>query len=185
MDRVYGYASGTARPRPVRGPRSGLDRAERAVAGGPPPARPAPGDLPPQLHPAQARIVPDTWARHVPARVVSVPSAWAARGGRGLQLHPCRGEGPPLGARQSADSVDLSPSRAPPTGPLWGPPVRARTYASSRANQRGPPAGRVVGWVRVGVRVFFPTRHPKPEHSGSGKPDRFHRLPVEICQIQI
>ena len=34
MDRVYGYASGTARPRPVRGPRSGLDRAERAVAGG-------------------------------------------------------------------------------------------------------------------------------------------------------
>ena len=26
---------------------------------------------------------------------------------------------------------------------------------------------------------FFPTGHPKPEHSGSGKPDRFHRKPVK------
>ena len=32
---------------------------------------------------------------------------------------------------------------------------------------------------------FFPTGHPKPEHSGSGKPDRFHRKPVEIGQIPV
>ena len=32
--------------------------------------------------------------------------------------------------------------------------------------------------------VFFPTGNPKPEHSGSGKPDRFDRLPVETGQIQ-
>ena len=32
---------------------------------------------------------------------------------------------------------------------------------------------------------FFPTGNPKPEHSGSGKPDRFDRLPVETGQIQI
>ena len=156
MDRVYGCASGTARPRPDRGPGAVLTGPSVRSQGGPPPACP-PGDHHPSCRRARARIVPDTWARHVPARVVSVTLAWAARGGRGLQLHPWRGEGPPLGARQSADSVDLSPSRAPPTGPLWGPPVRARTYASSRANQRGrsvgPPAGRVVGWVRVGVGV--------------------------------
>jgi len=29
------------------------------------------------------------------------------------------------------------------------------------------------------------TGNPKPEHSGSGKPDRFDRLPVETGQIQI
>jgi len=33
--------------------------------------------------------------------------------------------------------------------------------------------------------LFFPTGHPKPEHSGSGKPDRFDWLPVETDQIQI
>ena len=32
---------------------------------------------------------------------------------------------------------------------------------------------------------FFPTGHPKPEHSGSGRPDRFHRKPVEIGQIPV
>ena len=32
---------------------------------------------------------------------------------------------------------------------------------------------------------FSPTRHPKPEHSGSGKPDRFQRKPVEIGQIPV
>ena len=35
------------------------------------------------------------------------------------------------------------------------------------------------------ARVFFPTGHSKPEHSGSGKSDRFDRLPVETGQIQI
>ena len=32
---------------------------------------------------------------------------------------------------------------------------------------------------------FSPTRHPKPEHFGSGKPDRFHRKPVETGQIPV
>ena len=32
---------------------------------------------------------------------------------------------------------------------------------------------------------FFPTGNPKPELSGSGKPDWIDRLPVETDQIQI
>ena len=41
---------------------------------------------------------------------------------------------------------------------------------------------RQAGAARV---FFFPTGNPKPEHSGSGKPDQFDRLPVETGQIQI
>ena len=38
---------------------------------------------------------------------------------------------------------------------------------------------------RVTTRVFFPTGRPKPEHSGSGKPDRFHRKLIETGQIPV
>jgi len=37
----------------------------------------------------------------------------------------------------------------------------------------------------LGPGFFFPTGLPKPAPTGSGLPDRFDRLPVEIRQIQI
>ena len=40
-------------------------------------------------------------------------------------------------------------------------------------------------WSYGDQSFFSPTGHPKPEHSGSGKPDRFHRKPVETGQIPV
>jgi hypothetical protein len=96
-------------------------------------------------------------------------------GPRGLQLHPCRGVGPALGARQSASSVDLLPvlrpmdtdsRRAVPCGAQPSERARTRmhlrrvrpTVPPPRANQRARPGRatepRVVGRVQAGVEPW-------------------------------
>ena len=108
-------------------------------------------------HPAADRARPPRIRRpRAPARLMSLHSqsvTQAHKPGRCAEAKRHRSRGGHPGARPGGG------------GPGQGQPACTATPRGLRHARR--------------TRVFFPTGHLKPEHSGSGKPDQFHRKPVK------
>jgi hypothetical protein len=166
-----------------------LDRAERAVATGGHPQRQTcllpreergPHHTTPHQLLCSARdrgTSPDTWAFHVPARarVVSVTSAWGARGGRGVLLS-CM---PPL----LRSPISLG-TRRPCVLNLWcsvlgAPPPNGRTRPGlARCRPPAPVVDRIGAgvWMLEGWLGFHEWRHGRRTNLFAGG-DKFDSWP--------